>query len=187
MSTTQPNLQTSNPGSRSAKLTDENSSHLVGRFALVAIRLSLSWVFLWAFLDKTFGLGHETVRDAAWIRGGSPTKGFLTFAATGPFADLYQGIAGDTWVDWLFMLTLLGIGLALLLGVLMRIAAAAGALLYVLMWSVILPPDNNPFMDTHLIDALVLIALAAFGAGRTWGFSRQWEDVPVVRQNRWLI
>ena len=36
-------------------------------------RLSLGWIFLWAFLDKLFGLGHETPSARAWIDGGSPT------------------------------------------------------------------------------------------------------------------
>ena len=30
------------------------------RYLLGALRLSLGWVFLWAFVDKLFGLGHET-------------------------------------------------------------------------------------------------------------------------------
>src|SRR3954469_23194602 len=103
------------------------------RYVSGAIRLSLGWIFLWAFLDKLFGLGHETKTAQAWIHGGSPTKGFLAFGAQGPFADFYHGIAGATWADWLFMIGMAGIGAALLLGVFMRIAAAAGALMLVLM------------------------------------------------------
>ena len=49
------------------------------------------------------------------------------------------------------MAGLLGIGPALLLGVTMRLTAAAGVLMLVLMWTVVLPPDNNPFMDDHLV------------------------------------
>ena len=45
------------------------------------IRLSLGWVFLWAFLDKLFGFGHETTSKQAWIHGGSPTLGFLKMGA----------------------------------------------------------------------------------------------------------
>ena len=56
----------------------------VARYVAAALRLSLGWVFLWAFLDKTFGLGHETAGKDAWVNGGSPTKGFLAFAASGP-------------------------------------------------------------------------------------------------------
>ena len=77
--------------------------------------------------------------DAAWIHGGSPTEGFLTFGADGPFKGFYHSIAGAAWADWLFMLGLLGVGLTLMLGVGMRLGAAAGALMYVLMWSVVCP------------------------------------------------
>ncbi|HEY7042221.1 MAG TPA: hypothetical protein VH419_00995 [Nocardioidaceae bacterium] len=164
----------------------ETRSMKTARYVSVAVRLSLGWVFLWAFLDKTFGLGHETAKADAWIRGGNPTEGFLAFAATGPFEGFYHNIAGQAWTDWLFMLGLLGIGLALVFGVAMRIAAAAGALLLVMMWTVVLPPANNLFMDDHLIYAMVLVMLAAMGAGRTFGLGRYWEKVPLVNRYPWL-
>ena len=40
-----------------------------------AARLMLGWIFLWPFLDKAFGLNHETASAKAWIHGGSPTTG----------------------------------------------------------------------------------------------------------------
>jgi thiosulfate dehydrogenase [quinone] large subunit len=164
------------------------------RYVAAALRLSLGWVFLWAFLDKLLALGFATGRnpetgvvdrfgDAAWINGGSPTKGFLTYGTSGPFAEFYQGFAGAAWADWLFMLGLAGIGIALMGGVAMRIAAAAGALMMVMMWSAALPPANNPFMDDHLIYALVLVALALVGAGTTLGLGKVWERLPVIRDH----
>src|ERR1700709_1362904 len=51
-------------------------------------RLCLGWTFLWPFLDKTFGLGHETPSGDAWISGGNPTKGFLS-GSIGPLSGLY--------------------------------------------------------------------------------------------------
>ena len=164
----------------------ESTTEAATRYVFAAVRLALGWTFLWAFLDKAFGLGHETAAKAAWINGGSPTAGFLKNAAAGPFADFYHSIAGAAWADWLFMAGLLGIGIALLLGVGMRIAAATGALLYVLMWSAVLPPANNPFMDDHLINALVIVGLALFGAGATLGFGKMWADTPLVRRLPWL-
>jgi thiosulfate dehydrogenase [quinone] large subunit len=156
------------------------------RYVTGAIRLSIGWIFLWAFLDKLFGLGHETKTAQAWIHGGSPTYGFLKKGASGPFADFYHGIAGASWADWLFMLGLAGIGTALLLGVFMRIAAAAGALMLVLMWSVVLPPANNPFMDDHLVYALVLVLLALMGAGRFLGLGGAWERLAIVQRYTFL-
>ncbi|HEY0637590.1 MAG TPA: hypothetical protein VGD67_08070, partial [Pseudonocardiaceae bacterium] len=106
--------------------------------------------------------------------------------ASGPFESFYKGIAGDGWADWLFMAGLLGIGVALLLGVGMRIAAGAGALLLVLMWTVALPPATNPFLDEHLIQALVLVLLAATYAGDRFGLGRWWAGTPLVRRAPWL-
>jgi len=162
------------------------SATRVATIAAAAIRLSLGWVFLWAFLDKAFGLGHETAGKDAWVNGGSPTAGFLGFATKGPFSDVYHQIAGQAWADWLFMLGLLGIGAALMLGVAMRAATAAGVLLLVLMWTAVLPPANNLFMDDHLIYAMVLVLITALGAGHTWGLGRTWERLSLVRRTPWL-
>jgi thiosulfate dehydrogenase [quinone] large subunit len=156
------------------------------RYLLGGLRLALGWVFLWAFLDKLFGLGRGTASENSWINGGSPTSGFLKNAAAGPFADIYHNIAGQAWADWLFMAGLLGIGTALLAGVAMRIAAASGALLLLLMWTAVLPPENNPFMDDHLIYAGLLVVLTLTGAGHTLGLGRQWEQLPFVAKTPWL-
>ena len=190
-------MSTQSPRRDSTRLPDPNFVHpeivapettagRVARYTAAALRLSLGWIFLWAFLDKTFGLGHETTRAQAWIHGGSPTKGFLSFGATGPFESFYHSISGQAWADWLFMAGLLGIGVALIAGIAMRLAAAAGAALLVLMWSVALPPANNVFMDDHLVYAMVLILLAAAGAGSTRGFGKTWQSLPLVKRNGWL-
>ena len=65
----------------------------------------------------------------------------------------------------------------------MRIAAAAGALLYVMMWTVVLPPENNPVLDDHLLGALTLVVLAAFYAGDTWGLGKVWAATKMVKDN----
>jgi thiosulfate dehydrogenase [quinone] large subunit len=176
---------------------EETPRHRTYRYVLALTRISLGWVFLWAFLDKTFALGMETGKnaetgavdrfgDAAWIHGGNPTEGFLKFGAAGPFKGFYNDIAGDTWVNWLFMLALAGIGIALVLGITMRVAAAAGTVLLVMMWSVVLRPENNPFMDDHLVYAMVLVLLALTAAGRTFGLGRYWERLPVVQRYGFL-
>jgi thiosulfate dehydrogenase (quinone) large subunit len=180
-----------------AVAASETPTQRWSRYIAAAIRLSIGWVFLWAFLDKTFALGHETGVDAktgavdyfgpaAWIHGGSPTAGFLGFGTKGPLAGFYQTLAGNAFVDWIFMLGLLGIGLALMLGIGMRIAAVSGAVMLIMMWSAVLPPANNVFMDDHIIYALALVLLALVGAGRTFGFGRQWESLPFVHEHGWL-
>jgi len=171
---------TGTPSIEKFPVAGETTQQRYLRYVLAALRLSLGWVFLWAFLDKTFGLGHETASAQAWINGGSPTKGFLANGATGPFTDFYHSIAGATWADWLFMAGLLGIGVALILGVAMRIAATAGAVLLIMMWTVVLPPANNVFMDDHIIYGMILVALALAGAGMTFGLGKYWERLALV-------
>lgn len=171
------------------------------RKVLAVLRIGFGLTFLWAFFDKLFALGFSTGRtvdeasgaetvdrfgDAAWINGASPTEGFLAFGTTGPFADFYQSFAGAAWADWLFMLGLLGIGVALTMGLAMRVAAATGALLYVLMWTAALPPANNPVLDDHILGAITLVVLALTAAGTTWGLGQWWNRTTLVRGQRWL-
>jgi thiosulfate dehydrogenase [quinone] large subunit len=161
--------------------------------ALAALRIAFGLTFLWAFFDKLLALGYHTgydqkgnldrFGDAAWINGGSPTEGFLKFGADGPFKSFYNDLGGTAFADWAFMLGLLGIGLALTFGVGMRIAAIAGAVMYLLMWSVVLPPENNPVLDDHILGAISVVVLAAFHAGDTWGLGRWWKHTELVQKN----
>ena len=165
---------------------------------LAVLRISTGFVFLWAFLDKTFGFGYATPATRAWINGGSPTKGFLSSVDVGPFQSFFHTIAGTGWANWLFMLALLGIGLALILGIGLRITAAATVILMAMMWIAEYPlaqhtsagkptSSTNPITDYHVIYALTAITTAATYAGHTWGLGRWWASLPLVQKNRWLI
>jgi thiosulfate dehydrogenase [quinone] large subunit len=161
------------------------SREVAARYVWAITRISLGCVFMWAFLDKAFGLGHETASADAWIDGGNPTMGFLS-GSVGPFSGIYTDIAGAGWVNWVFMVGLLAIGAALLLGIGMRLACAAGAVMVTLMWTASLPPENNLFMDDHIVYALVLVGLALVGAGNTLGLGRWWSQTSLVQRYGWL-
>lgn len=187
------------------------------KYFAATTRIMLGFVFLWAFLDKNFGLGYATPSEGAWQFGtgdGSPTFGFLTFGANpeGPFVDFFNslgesagtmGEAGpvlnpNSWVNWAFMLSLLGIGVAFVLGVVMRISAVGGAVLLFLMylaaapWAKITLEDgtieasNNPIIDDHIIYGVTMIMLALFMAGHTWGLGKIWESTSLVKSQPWL-
>jgi thiosulfate dehydrogenase [quinone] large subunit len=161
------------------------------------LRIVTGFVFLWAFLDKTFGWGYATASGKGWADGGSPTKGFLSGVAAGPMESTFHSWAGAGWANWLFMLSLLGVGLALVGGIALRLAAVAGTALMAFMWIAEWPPakhlsdgtpsmSSNPLIDYHVLYAAVLIALAVASAGATWGLGRTWARLPVVRDHAWL-
>ena len=171
-------------------------THSAARRALAALRIGFGVTFLWAFFDKLLALGYATGVNPetgavdrfgpdAWVNGGSPTFGFLTFGVPvdNPFQEFFNSLAGDTWVNWLFMLSLLGIGLALTFGVGMRIAAVSGAVLYLMMWVASMPLENNPVVDDHLLGALTMVVLATTLAGDTWGLGKVWARIGLVRQH----
>ncbi|MBO8186460.1 hypothetical protein [Streptomyces spirodelae] len=187
-------------GNRTGSATADTAAlatHTAQARALASLRVLTGFVFLWAFLDKTFGLGYATASGHSWIDGGSPTRGFLSGVAAGPMRSTFHSWAGQTWADWLFMLGLLGIGAAVTAGLALRPAAVAGTAMMALMWLAEWPPakhlangspsmSTNPFDDYHVIYAVALIAVAAAGAGTTWGFGRMWAGLPVIRDHAWL-
>jgi thiosulfate dehydrogenase [quinone] large subunit len=166
--------------------------------ALSVLRVATGFIFLWAFLDKTFGLNYSTPSAKAWIHGGSPTKGFLKSVDVGPLQSTFHSIAGAGLTNWLFMLGMLGIGVALIAGVAVRIATVSGVLMMAFMWLAEFPlaqhtsagtPSGsvNPLVDYHLIYAIVLVVLAATYAGTTWGLGRIWAKLPFVSEHRWTL
>ncbi|MDS0134746.1 MULTISPECIES: DoxX family membrane protein [unclassified Amycolatopsis] len=178
-----------------APIPDFVAGPTVAGKSLAVLRIATGFVFLWAFLDKLFGWGYATPAKGAWINGGSPTKGFLSGVHAGPFESMFHSWAGTWWADWLFMLGLAGIGLAVMAGIGLRLSAAAGALMMLMMWAAEWPlaqtmstgeatHSTNPIVDYHVVYALVLIALAAAAAGNTWGLGRRWADL--VGDRTWL-
>jgi thiosulfate dehydrogenase [quinone] large subunit len=171
-------------------------SRRIGVFGLLGLRLAVGFEFLWAFLDKTFGLGYSTPSGHAWIHGGSPTTGFLSGVAVGPFQATFHNLAGVTAVDWLFMVGLLGVGVALVLGVALRPAAISGCVMLAMMYLASWPfakiaggqptGSTNPIVDDHIVSIMALIAIAGFAAWNVGFISRRWSSLPVVRSHSWL-
>ncbi|GAA1741211.1 DoxX family membrane protein [Isoptericola hypogeus] len=157
------------------------------RRALALCRILLAGVFLWPVADKTFGLGYATPPDGAWVAGSSPTAGYLG-SIQSPLTDAFGAMAHPV-TDWLFMLGMLGTGLALLLGIGLRVAAVAGGLLMLSLWLSTWPfpsGSQNPVVDQHLVYVALLAALALTRAGDTWGLGRTWASSPVPGTASWL-
>ncbi len=163
---------------------------------LVGLRLVVGFEFLWAFLDKLFGLGWSTPKARAWIHGGSPTSGFLK-GAGGPLKNTFHSMSGVVALDWLFMAGLLGIGAALMLGVALRVAAASGSLLlagmYLAVWPYAKLADGvatksvNPIVDDHIVSIFALVVIATCTVTSAGYLGRRWAALPLVRRRPWLL
>ncbi len=187
--------------------------HMAGLQRVIgALRLLLGFTFLWAFADKAFALGFSTGRilddagntvridyfgDAAWIHGASPTVGAIGFALKGPFADTVQSVTGfqmtqagptvDPWIDWVFMASMLLIGLGLMTGIMTRLAAFGGiAWLAIFYAATAIWPEHNPFVDEHVVYSVVLVGLVLANAGRYWGLGKTWQRLDFVKDRRYL-
>ncbi len=148
------------------------------QWLLVGLRFVLGFFFLWPFLDKMFGLGYATPSGKGWIDGGQPAQGFMTHAQ-GPFASFFNSISGP-WADWAFMIGLLCIGVAVILGAGLKVAAWSGTVLLFLMYLAQFPIGqadagyNNPLIDDHWLEALGLLLVAYTFSGDKIGLGRWW-------------
>lgn len=132
------------------------------RVILTALRLMVGWVFLGAALRQ--------IPDAAWSAAGfmgraSYFTGFYNFLSQPPLINII-----DALIPWVHLL----LGLALILGVFMRLTAVVGSTLMILY---LLPRIEFPgvITDAHIFYALIMVYLASVGAGRIWGL-QGWID-----------
>ena len=151
-----------------------------------ALRILMGWIFLWAFFDKLIGLGFATAADNAWIVGGSPTAGFLEFGTGALFGGFFQSLAGSVMIDWLFMLGLLFVGTALVLGIGVKLAGYVGAFMMFLMWLALLPLANNPIIDDHIVYILVMLGFTVVHAGNYLGLGKRWANTKLVKRYKFL-
>ena len=192
--TTTPSTHADSDASRAHPASESLTGHTVGRGRrwLAVLRLATGFIFLWAFLDKTFGLGYATPLERAWINGGTPAQGYLNSdAVTGPLKTFFTSLANPV-TDVLFMMGMLGIGVAVMVGIGLRVSAVTGTILMVFMYLAEWPfaplsGSNNPLVEYHIIYALALIVIAAAYAGDTWGLGKAWRNTSLVRAQRWLI
>jgi thiosulfate dehydrogenase [quinone] large subunit len=171
---------------------EKNLVHGLGaRVGLAVLRIATGFIFLWAFLDKTFGLGFSTPAAGAWNRGGAPSQGFLLHGTSGPLKSFFASLAVPA-TDWLFMVGMLAIGVAVMLGIGLRISAVVGTAILVAMYLAEWPfgvntTSTNPLVDYHIIYALALIVVALLSAGDTLGFGLAWKRLSIVQRLPWLI
>ncbi|ELY26916.1 DoxX family protein [Haloferax volcanii] len=111
-----------------------------------------------------------------------------------PLMGLWSSMAGSPLTDMLNMWGLTLAGLALILGAFVRFSAFWGAVMMLFYWAAALeggilaglPLAHGWVVDDHIVYAVLLFGLGAFGAGRILGVDAYLENMEFVRRNRWM-
>jgi thiosulfate dehydrogenase [quinone] large subunit len=146
------------------------------RFLLVALRLVMAWIFLYAASQQVFVPGWSVV-------------GFLDSTKT--FHPLYSQFTGPVVAPVLSFLVAYGhllIGLSLLLGLLVRVSTVFGILLMFIYWTAHMdfPYISNTLsflVDEHVVYAVVLAFLFVEKAGHILGLDTWAENLNFFRQH----
>jgi thiosulfate dehydrogenase [quinone] large subunit len=156
-------------------LTVRGKAHSLSAWFVLALRLMMGYAFLYAGVTK--------VLEGGWTAGG-----YLNgVAATNgnPLEGVFAWMGSTPWfVDFLNVAVPWGelfIGLALIVGLLTRLAAFWGAFMMLMFyfsnWSV-----DHGLINGDFAYMLVFLAVAAFGAGRIIGLDALVERIDVGGQ-----
>ena len=152
-----------------------------GQYALSIFRLLIGWLFIWGFLDKMFGLGFETPPEGAWINGGSPSS-YVVWVTKGVFADLFNSMAGNAFIDVLFMAGLLIIGITLILGIATKLTTIFSIVFFIVMYCLCVPPTDNPLIDYHILLAVGMVVVYYLGGYEKLSLYDKWKEFPLVKR-----
>jgi len=148
--------------------TVSGRAHSLSAWFVLSLRLMMGWAFAYSGFDKI-------------TAGGFDAAGYLTFSAAtngNPLAGMFEWMGTTPWfVEFVNVAVPWGelfIGLGLLVGAMVRLAAFFGALMMFMFyfgnWSV-----EHGHINGDFAYMLVFLAVAAFGAGRILGLDRYIE------------
>jgi thiosulfate dehydrogenase [quinone] large subunit len=153
------------------------------QFSLIALRTLIGWHFAYE--------GFYKLMLPGWSRSGQlmasfSAEGYLK-GASGPFASLFHGLAGNASlmhaVDTAVPLGLLMVGLSLMLGLLTQLGCA-GAIAFLTLFYLSQPPFTGMpqsgaegtylLVNKNLIELIAVLALMSFRTGWIAGLDRLW-------------
>ena len=154
---------------------------------ILAFRLTIGWVFLFAGIEKLFLSGHAF--DASkFLQFG--TLGTAAGAAEGAivnpthqlWVDLASNAAAMDVVNFLVPFGQVAIGLALILGLATRFAGVMGALMMAFIgiasWDF-----ANGVVNYHVVLTVSSLILAVIAAGEIYGVDAVVDESPVVKRS----
>lgn len=141
------------------------------KYSILALRIILGALFLYAGLDKLLNDFSAT--------------GYLLYATSGPFKDIYENLTDSVVVDNLVIWGEILIGGSLLLGVFVRFASLMGAIMMGLFYLSVLPPEHG-YITEHIIYIVAFYILGAFSAGKIFGVDKYLTKTQFVKNHKSL-
>ena len=152
-----------------------------GEYVLAVFRILIGWLMLWAFFDKMFGLGYQTPGGSGYIDGVSPSS-FVSFVTSGAFSGFYNSVAGNGLVDVILLLGCLILGVTLILGFASKLTSVAATAFFLIMYSLVIPPTDNPLIDYRVVLAVGLWAIYFLGGYDRLSVNGWWKGLPIVKR-----
>lgn len=153
---------------------------------ILAFRLTIGWVFLFAGIEKIF-LGEHAFTAAGFLQFG--TLGTAAGAAEGaivnPTHQFWVDLAGNpaamNVVNFLVPFGQVAIGAALILGLATRFAGLMGALMMAFIgiaaWDFV-----NGVANYHIVLMISSLILAVIAAGEVYGVDAIVDESPIVKR-----
>ncbi len=167
----------------------------IHKLGVAVLRIGVGIIFLWAGLGKLLGSGasgfsaagflsHATDGTLGWpFVTGTPAEGTIFNPTHAFWVSLSQNAAAMNVVNALVVTGEIGIGIALILGLFTRFAAAMGTLM-MLLFFVAAWEFSDGIVNQHLTYAIICAAIAGLGAGKYYGLDGLLADrvAPAVRK-----
>ncbi|OIB58034.1 DoxX family protein [Natrialba sp. SSL1] len=164
--------------SRYGGITLEGQPHALSAWFIVALRFVMGGMILFAGLGKFAFISGEAFDASGFLlHGVDPAS---------PVSGLFAAMAGNAAlleiINVVVPVTQVLIGVALITGAFVRLAALGGAMQMTMFYLGGWEGQWLAAFDYTLIYAIVFLAIAAFGAGRILGLDRYIEQIDVGGQ-----
>jgi thiosulfate dehydrogenase [quinone] large subunit len=149
-------------------------AHSLSALFIVLLRASIGGMILFAGLGKISEWPFDAAGYLANVGSASPVSGLYAMMASSP--------ALMEFVNVFVPVTQVLIGVALIAGAFVRLAALGGAMQMMLFYLGGWSGDLLALFDSTLVYAIVFLTVAAFGAGRILGLDAYIEKLEVGGQ-----
>ena len=139
-------------------------------------------------MDNAVALLRQDVRSGfrdprrTGFRARRIPSSFVVWVTDGIFEGHYTAIAGNLAVDIVLLLALLVLGITLTLGFASKLTTFGMVTFLLAMYTLVVPPADNPIIDDHLLLAVGTLAVYFLGGFDKLSVNGWWKELPLVKR-----